>query len=311
MPAKFFTHSRRAFLGGASAACAAAALPLPAVAVKKNISLGPFEVTTISDGHIPLPSTFAAPKVDPELRKAAWAAAGQTGDTYKSPINVTLIKTPDDLILVDMGSGPRFVPTTGKLEEALTDAEIDPTDVTKVILTHGHPDHLWGAVNDFDELTFPEATYYVAEKEFAFWMKPDAMKSLREDRQFFAVGAKSRFKTIEEKIKFVKEDDEIVSGIAVMETNGHTQGHISVELKAGSDTLVILGDALTNPVISFEHPDWQPASDHVPDLAVKTRKRLLDRLHASKAKIIGYHLPPPGMGMVVKKGSGYGYEALR
>lgn len=309
MSAKLLQFSRRTFLRGAAAMCAATTLPLPAMAANKT-TLGPFEVTTFSDGYIPLPATFAAPNVDPELRKAAWAAAGQTGDTYKSPINVTLIKTPDDLILVDMGSGPRFVPTTGKLEQALSDAGLDPADVTKVILTHGHPDHLWGAVNDFDELTFPEATYYVAKKEFAFWMNPDAMKSLREDRQFFAVGAKSRFETIEEKIKFVKEDDEIVSGIAVMETNGHTQGHISVELKAGSDTLVVLGDALTNPVISFEHPDWQPASDQVPDLAVKTRKRLLDRLHASKAKIIGYHLPPPGMGMVVKKGSGYGYEAL-
>ena len=309
MSAKLLQFSRRTFLGGAAATCAATTLPLPAIAANKT-TLGRFEVTTFSDGHISLPSTFAAPNVDPELRKAAWAAAGQTGDTYKSPINVTLIKTPDDLILVDMGSGPRFVPTTGKLEESLADADIDPADVTKVILTHGHPDHHWGAVNDFDELTFPEATYYVAKKEFAFWMNPDAMKSLREDRQFFAVGAKSRFETIEEKIKFVKEDDEIVSGIAVMETNGHTQGHISVELKAGSDTLVVLGDALTNPVISFEHPDWQPASDHVPDLAVKTRKQLLDRLHASKAMIIGYHLPPPGMGMVVKKGSGYGYEAL-
>ena len=309
MSAKLLQFSRRTFLGGAAATCAVATLPLPAVAANK-VTLGQFEVTTFSDGHIPLPVTFAAPNVDPELRKAAWAAAGQTGETFKSPINVTLIKTPDDLILVDMGSGPRFVPTTGKLEEALTDAEIDPADVTKVIITHGHPDHLWGAVNDFDELTFPEATYYVAKKEFAFWMDPDAMKSLREDRQFFAVGAKSRFETIEERIKFIKEDDEIVSGIAVMETNGHTQGHISVELKSGSDTLVVLGDALTNPVISFEHPDWQPASDHLPDVAVKTRKRLLDRLHASKAKIIGYHLPPPGMGMVVKKGSGYGYEAL-
>jgi len=309
MSAKLLQFSRRTFLRGAAAMCAATTLPLPAMAANKT-TLGQFEVTTFSDGHIPLPATFAAPNVDPELRKAAWAAAGQTGDTYKSPINVTLIKTPDDLILVDVGSGPRFVPTTGKLEQALSDAGLDPADVTKVILTHGHPDHLWGAVNDFDELTFPEATYYVAKKEFAFWMNPDAMKSLREDRQFFAVGAKSRFETIEEKIKFVKEDDEIVSGIAVMETNGHTQGHISVELKAGSDTLVVLGDALTNPVISFEHPDWQPASDQVPDLAVKTRKRLLDRLHASKAKIIGYHLPPPGMGMVVKKGSGYGYEAL-
>jgi glyoxylase-like metal-dependent hydrolase (beta-lactamase superfamily II) len=309
MPAKLFQLTRRTFMGGAAATCAAATLPLPAFAANK-VTLGQFEVTTFSDGHIPLPTTFAAPKIDPELRKAAWAAAGQTGDTYKSPINVTLIKTPDDLVLVDMGSGPRFVPTTGKLEESLSDADIDPAEVTKVVLTHGHPDHLWGAVNDFDELTFPDATYYVAEKEFAFWMNPDAMKSLREDRQFFAVGAKSRFKTIEDRIKFVREDDEIVSGIGIVETNGHTQGHVSVELKAGSETLVVLGDALTNPVISFEHPDWQPASDHVPDLAVKTRKRLLDRLHTSKAKVIGYHLPPPGIGIVVKKGSGFGYEAL-
>ena len=309
MSGKLFTPSRRAFLGGATAVCAASVLPVSALAANK-ITLGSFEVTTFSDGHIPLPTTFAAPKIDAELRKSAWAAAGQTGDTYKSPINVTLIKTPDELILIDMGSGPRFVPTTGKLEETLSDADIDPADVTKVVLTHGHPDHLWGAINDFDELTFPEATYYVAEKEFAFWMNPDTMKSLREDRQFFAVGAKSRFETLEDKIQFVKEDDEFVSGVAIMETNGHTQGHVSVELKAGSETLVVLGDALTNPVISFEHPEWQPASDHVPDQAVETRKRLLDRLQAAKAKIIGYHLPSPGIGMVVKKGSGFGYEAL-
>ena len=310
MSAKLFQPSRRAFLGGATALCAVTTLPIPAFSSNK-ITLGPFEVTTFSDGYIPLPTTFVAPNVDAELRKAALAAAGQSGDTYNSPINVTLIKTPDDLILVDMGSGPRFVPTTGKLEEALVEADIDLADVTKVILTHGHPDHLWGAVNDFDELTFPEATYYVAEKEFAFWMDPDAMKSLREDRQFFAVGAKSRLDALKERIQFVKEDDEIVSGVAIIETNGHTQGHVSAELKAGSDTLVVLGDALTHPIISFEHPDWQPASDHIPDLAVKSRKRLLDRLHASKAKIIGYHLPPPGIGIVVKKGSGYGYEALR
>ena len=108
----------------------------------------------------------------------------------------------------------------------------------------------------------------------------------------------------------VKEDDEIVSGVAIMETNGHTQGHVSVELKAGSDTIVVLGDALTHPIISFEYPDWQPASDHVPDQAAQTRRRLLDRLHASKAMIIGYHLPPPGIGRVIKKGSGFGYKAL-
>lgn len=309
MADKFWSPNRREFIAGAAAAATLSALPVPALAAHK-ITLGDFEVTTFSDGHIPLPSDFPAPNAPATEREAAMQRAGYVGNPYKSPINVTLIKTPNDLILVDMGSGPRFVSTAGKLEASLGDAGVDPAEVTKVVVTHGHPDHLWGAVNDFDELSFPEAEYYVAEKEFAFWMGDDAMNSLPEDRKSFAVGAKSRFKAIEDKLKFVKEDDEIVSGLAVIETNGHTQGHISFELKSGSDSLVVLGDALTNSVISFEHPDWKPAADHVPDLAVATRKRLLDRLHHSKSKIIGYHLPPPGMGMVVKSGSGYAYEAI-
>ncbi|MCH9807515.1 MAG: MBL fold metallo-hydrolase [Alphaproteobacteria bacterium] len=309
MTGKFITPNRREFIGGTAALCAATALPFPAFASNK-IKLGEFEVTTFSDGYITLPTTGVAPKADPAARAAALAKAGLTGETRKSPINVTLIKTPDDVILVDAGSGPNFVPTTGKLEEALGEADVDVESITKVIFTHAHPDHIWGVVNDFDELTFPEATYYVAEKEFAFWNEPDVAKKLREDREFFAVGAKSRFKAIEEKIKFVKDDDEVVSGINIMETNGHTQGHLSVEVKSGSETLVVLGDALTNPVVSFEHPEWQPESDQVPDQAIATRKRLLDQLHSMKAKIIGYHLPPPGIGMVVKKGNGFAYEAL-
>ncbi|MEQ8823437.1 MAG: MBL fold metallo-hydrolase [Filomicrobium sp.] len=310
MAKSIWSPNRREFMAGAAATTALTALPMkPALAANK-VTVGNIEVTTFSDGHIQLPGNFPAPDIDKAERDEAMKRAGYGGETYKSPINVTLIKTPDDLILVDMGSGPRFVPTTGQLETALGDADIDLADITKVVITHGHPDHLWGAINDFDELTFEEAEYYVAEKEFAFWMNDDSMKTLREDRQFFAVGAKSRFKALEEKLKFVKEDDEIVSGLGVIETNGHTQGHISLEVKSGSDSLVVLGDALTNPVISFEYPEWTPGADHVPEQAAATRQRLLDRLHQAKSKIIGYHLPPPGIGQVVKKGSGYAYEAL-
>lgn len=309
MPVRTFNLNRREFVAGTATLAVAAVLPFPALTANK-VTVGDFEVTTFSDGHINLPATALAPKADPAARAAALKKAGITGDTRKSPINVTLIRTPDEAILVDAGSGPNFVPSAGKLTQALADADVDPGSIAKIIITHAHPDHIWGVIDGFDELTFPEATYYVAEKEFAFWHEPDVAKKLREDREFFAVGAKARFKAIEERIKFVKGDDEIVSGINIMETNGHTQGHVSVELKSGSETLVVLGDALNNPVVSFEHPEWQPESDHLPDMAVETRKRLLDQLFTAKAKIIGYHLPPPGIGMVVKKGQGYAYEPL-
>lgn len=309
MTSNLFEPNRREVIAGASALVAASALPLPAFA-SNTIKVGDFEITSFSDGHINLPTSMRITNPDPDKQKV-YERAGLTAETFKSPINVTLINTPDELILIDFGSGPRFVPTTGKLEGALSDAGVDPAAISKVILTHGHPDHLWGATNDFDELTFPEAAYYVAEKEFAFWRDPDeASKSLPEDRQAFAIGAKTRFDAIEERVKFMKEGDEIVSGIGIIETNGHTQGHVSVEVNSGSEKLVVLGDALTSSVISFEYPEWLGGTDHLPDVAAATRKRLLDKLHNEKALIIGYHLPPPGIGRVVKKGSGYAYEAV-
>ncbi len=310
MTFKPFTLDRRQFVTGAAALTAAAALPpIPAFA-SNTVKVGDLEVTTFSDGHINLPTSMRVKNPDP-ARAEVYERAGLTGETFKSPINVTLIRTLDELILIDFGSGPRFVPTTGKLENALLDAGIDVADISKVILTHGHPDHLWGSVNDFDELTFPEATYYVAEKEFAFWGDPDAaIATLPEDRHAFAVGAKSRFDAIEERMKFVKEGDEIVSGIGIIGTNGHTQGHVSVEVNSGSDKLVVLGDALTDSVISFEYPEWKSGTDHLPDVAAATRKRLLDKLHNEKALVVGYHLPPPAIGRVVKKGSGFAYEAV-
>ncbi|MFA6264728.1 MAG: hypothetical protein WC670_03305 [Pseudolabrys sp.] len=92
-----------------------------------------------------------------------------------------------------------------------------------------------------------------------------------------------------------KDGDEIVPGLQMVSTPGHTQGHVSLALKGG-DGLVITGDALTHQTISFAHPEWKPATKHVPDQAVATRKKLLDRLATDKMKLIGFHLPYPGRG---------------
>lgn len=278
-------------------------LPMTAAIAKPQATLkaGAFEVMSFSDGYLSLNARMAAPNADPEKYKAAQAAAGNAGDVVRSPLNVSLIKSGKELILIDVGSGDRFMSSAGKLGAALEAAGIDRERITRVVYTHAHPDHLWGSVNEFDELTFPQASYYISETEWNFWTDKDAINKVAKDRQFFVVGAQRNLTAVKGRIKTVKPGDEIISGITLRDTKGHTPGHVSVEVGSGNDRILILGDALTHPIISFQYPEWQPTSDQIPDVAAATRKKLLASLAADKTRIIGYHLPGGGVGRVEAK----------
>lgn len=316
--------SRRKLLAGAGAAVACstaaglagfgslavAARPAAAAgsATHHTFTFGAFEITVVSDGHLMLPARLAAPDAPPEELKAALAAAGTTGDMAQPPANVTLVKAGADLVLIDTGAGPNFMPTTGRLLANLEAAGIAPDAVTKVVFTHGHPDHLWGSLDDFEENPrFANATHYFPAAEWDFWSSENAERGLPADRAAFVPAARRNMKGIEAKLQRVKPGDDIVSGLRLVSTPGHTQGHVSVEIAGGSETMIVLGDALTHPVISFAHPEWRPAADHVPEQAVETRKKLLDRLATEKTRVIGFHLPFPGTGRVEKKGTAYVY----
>ena len=296
--------TRRSLL--ALTAAGLAARVLPAFAAPATFTHGEFAVTVVSDGHLVLPVTFLAPGAPPAERAALLKQSGETGEQFDSPTNVTLIRKGEELILVDMGSGDRFMPTAGKLWDNLKAAGIDQGKITKVVFTHGHPDHLWGAVDELDELVTPDARFYVAAAEWDFWMGADATRGLPAERAGFVTGARRNYAAIKERVAMVKPGDDIVSGLRVIATPGHTQGHVSFELHGG-DGLIVGGDVVTHPLISFQHPEWRPAADHVPEQAVETRRKLLDRLAADKTKLIGFHLPYPGLGVVERKGGAYRY----
>lgn len=312
--------SRRQILGAAGGlAGAALSASLPGTAIWSDgaahaadasftFKLGDIEITVVSDGHLMLPARLVAPDAPEAERNAALAAAGQTGELAQPPTNVTLIKAGGEVILVDAGSGPNFMPTAGKLSANLEAAGISPESVTKVVFTHGHPDHLWGALDDFEEAPrFPNAAHLIGASEWDYWTSEDAEKGLPADRATFVAAARRNIAGIEAKAERLKPGQEIVPGIRAFDTPGHTQGHISLEIAGGGETLVVLGDALTHPVISFQYPDWRPAADHVPEQAAETRKKLLDRLATEKSRVIGYHLPFPGIGRVEKKDGAYSY----
>jgi glyoxylase-like metal-dependent hydrolase (beta-lactamase superfamily II) len=196
------------------------------------------------------------------------------------------------------------MPSAGKLWDNLKAAGIDKSKITKVIFTHGHPDHLWGAVDELDDLVTPDATFFVAGNEWNFWTGDNATRGLPPERAGFVTGARRNYAAIKDKVKMVKPGDDVVAGLRLIDTPGHTQGHVSLEL-AGAGGLIVGGDVLTHPLISFQHPDWRPTADHVPEQAAATRAKLLDRLATDRAKLIGFHLPYPGVGIVERKDLAY------
>lgn len=306
------TVSRRQLMLAASAAALAGGLPVqPLRASEHTVDLGGgVTIKTFTDGYLTLPSTFPAPAVEAPKRVAAMAAANQTGDTYKSPINVTMITTPTDKIIVDVGSGAHFMATAGKLSENLETAGIDREAITHVIYTHAHPDHIWGTYDEFDELTFPQASFHMSEAEHAYWSDPKTVDTLSEERKSFAVGAKRNVDNLGDQLQRHQPGKEVAPGITLIDTTGHTPGHTSVQVSAGSKTFMVLGDALNHPVISFKHPTWKPGSDHLKDQAIKTRLKLLDQLASDDTPFSGYHLPNGGMGRAIKKADAYAFEPL-
>jgi glyoxylase-like metal-dependent hydrolase (beta-lactamase superfamily II) len=153
---------------------------------------------------------------------------------------------------------------------------------------------------------FPNASYLISAAELDFWLAEDAISRLPEDRHNFAAGAKRNLERIKESLEIIKPGQEIVTDMRVLDTSGHTAGHICVELSSGGESVVVLGDALTHPIISFARPGWMPAADHHdPQRAAAVRKSLLDKLATDRQRVIGFHLPVPGIGFVERSGTTY------
>src|SRR5690606_37896487 len=98
---------------------------------------------------------------------------------------------------------------------------------------------------------------------------------------------------------------EIAPGVRLMPTPGHTPGHVAVLVADGDAALLVLGDALTNPVVSFRHPGWPLATDEDTEAGAATRTRLLDTLAADALPFVGFHLPFPGLGRAEAVEGGY------
>jgi glyoxylase-like metal-dependent hydrolase (beta-lactamase superfamily II) len=272
-----------------------------------SFALGIREVSVLSDGHLVIPASLLAGNVsEAELR--SFLAARRLGpDRVQFHINVVLIRTGNDYILVDAGSGGTWEATAGKLAESLEAAGILPEQIGKVVLTHAHPDHVWGLIDELDDsLRFPRAQYLVAAREFDFWTSGEAA-TLTGPIEGIAAGARRVFKRIETRTTRIKPGDELAPGIVAIDTAGHTPGHISLLITAGSEQLLLTADAVQNAHVAFAQPGWHPRTDMDGNRAATSRRRLLDMAAADKLLVLCYHIPFPGLGRVERKGAAFAW----
>lgn len=301
--------SRRQFISSSLSSAAVAALPFSSTCLAGTKSLfGDGELIVLSDGKLSLPSELVLPNtIDKSEMDVFLQRHGLNTARFEPDCNLALWQSGNRLVLFDVGSGSHFMPTAGKLFNDLQAMNIDAEAVTDVVFTHAHPDHIWGLLDDFDDLAFPNAEYHMNATEWDYWWDENTINTLPEVRQSFAVGARNRLAYLEELINLFAYGEEVLPNIEAVDTHGHTPGHTSFVLHQGRDSIAVLGDALTHPVISFQKANWPSGSDQDQEAGRLSRLSLLDRLSLDKTRILGFHLPHPGIGLVESQGSAYRY----
>lgn len=237
--------------------------------------------------------------------KGAMKAAGLPEDFVSIPFTVLVVDTGSKLVLCDSGTGGQVQPTAGKMMANMKAAGIDPAKIDTILISHFHPDHIFGLMaKETNAPVFPNAEIVCSAAEYAWWTEAGRVEKLPEARKALGARIQKVFPTWKN-IRQVDGEAEVVPGIRFVSTPGHTPGHVAFHLASGSDQLMISNDTAYVPALVAAHPDWHGAYDQDGPLAEASRRKLLDRVIADKIKICGYHFPFPGYGTVSKDGAGY------
>jgi len=267
------------------------------------------EVISIYDGIFSPPVTdgFVQGATIQEVEEAL-KSAGYAGDTIPLEFAFTVLKTGGETILIDAGTGGQMVPSAGLASIGFKNAGIDPSDISKVLLSHMHADHSYGLLDkDTKEQIFPDAEILVNETEYRFWTNEGNNAKLNERFRAQAERHQATFPGFKNVTLFQDGATDLAPGVTAVAAPGHTIGHTAFHVNSGGDELMLIGDAVLTPALFVNNPEWQIAVDADKEAAKETRYRLMQKVVDDNMTVAGYHFGFPNSGKIEKDGKGFAF----
>lgn len=208
------------------------------------------------------------------------------------PTDSILIQYQDKNYLIDAGVGQgklsekqrrNFgVTEETKTTESLKELGLTVNDIDVVLMTHMHFDHAGGLTHLEDgELvsTFPNAVIYVTDIEWDEMRNPN----IRSKSTYW----KENWEPIQEQVVTYQDWLEVVPGIEMIHTGGHSNGHAVIKLTQKNETLMHMADIM--PTHAHQNPLWVLAYDDYPMTSVFSKEKWMKEAYANQYKFIFYH----------------------
>lgn len=265
-----------------------------------RFNIGKIRLTMIDDARFTFPAAAFAANQPEGTVEPFLASYGLPTETVSLHMQVTYIESGPHRVLLDTGMGdvtfPGNEPDNGRLLASLQAIGVVPDDITTVILSHGHPDHI-GSCSRNGEPMFRNASYHMPPNELEFWtQKPGEDESFMN--AMLAVG-NAQLEPVRALMQPYGDGDEIVPGITALSAPGHTLGHHAFLISDSGETLLHMMDAAVHYLVGPEEPDWALGVEMDPTAATDTRRRLFAEAADRRTLVAGYHFPFPGIGRIV------------
>jgi glyoxylase-like metal-dependent hydrolase (beta-lactamase superfamily II) len=287
----------------------------------RPITIGDYSIGRVAELEFPAFSALeffpaATPDMVEEARRAYPGRISADGKLVMS-FHSFVLRTGRHTILIDTCCN-KSRPGRGQFDQGkndylagLADLGVKPEEVTHVMCTHLHWDHVgWNTRRVDGEWvpTFPNAQYVMAKREYDHW---DAVYAKEKDNRTHVHALAFEDSVLPlmraERAVLVADDFELDHGVSIEPCHGHTPGHVVMNVQSNDRRGVLIGDAIHHPM-QLLFPDLSTRADSDMDMSRLSRRALIDKHAGTSNLVMPHHFSTPSCGTIEPDGETFRFN---